>query len=134
MPSSRTLMLAGLRSRWTMLCSVCRFQRLRDLPRDRDGLVHGKAARMLLRRGGPRTIAPVGNQFVESSALHQLHDERTHAFSFFDPVNCAMFGWLRAASACASRANRSSRFLSPEKASGSTLSATSRFSRGSRPR
>src|SRR5437867_2942433 len=45
-----------------------------------------------------------------------------------------MFGWLRAAKTCASRLKRATRSGSARNASGSTLSATSRFSLVSRAR
>ena len=43
-PSGRTLMLAGFRSRWMTPCSCARLERLGDLPRDRQRLVQRNRA------------------------------------------------------------------------------------------
>ena len=63
-PSSRTLMFAGFRSRW-MMPARARFERLGDLPRDRQRLVQ---------RHGPRA-----SRSARVLALDQLHDQRAHA-------------------------------------------------------
>ena len=49
MPSGVILMLAGLRSRWTMPLLVRRVERVGDLPRDRERLVDRAAARCAIR-------------------------------------------------------------------------------------
>ena len=58
-PSARTLMFAGFRSRWTMPLLVRRFERLGDLPRDRQRLVE--------------RIGPARDALREIFTLDELH-------------------------------------------------------------
>ena len=72
-PSARSLMFAGFRSRWMMPSLVRRFERFGDLPRDRQRLVERhRAAR-----------DPLGEVF----ALDQLHHERVDAVRVLQPVD-----------------------------------------------
>ena len=77
-PSSRTLMFAGLRSRWMMPALVRRFERVRDLSRDRQRFVdRNRAPRDALR---------------EILAFDQLHHQRRAAGCSKTAKICAMFG------------------------------------------
>ena len=55
-------------------CSLGRFESLRDLPRDRQRLVHGHR--------------PVREAIGQRWTLDQLQHERLHAVRFFKAVNC----------------------------------------------
>ena len=52
---------------------VCRFKRVRDLRRDRQGLIDGERS--------------AGDAFGQCLAIHQLHDERAHRSALFEPMN-----------------------------------------------
>ena len=72
-PSARTLMLAGFRSRWMMPLLVRGFERVRDLLRDRQRFVErNRAARDPLR------------QIV---ALDEFHHEGVHARRLLEAVD-----------------------------------------------
>ena len=73
-PSGRTLMFAGFRSRWTMPLLVRRFERLRDLLRDRAAPHRSEST--------PRAM-PL-RQVV---ALDEFHHEGVHATGLLESVD-----------------------------------------------
>ena len=75
-PSGRTLMFAGFRSRWTMPCCVRGLERLGDLARDRAALRRSAAGR---RR----------DAIGERRPVDELEHERGRAVGFLEPVNAA---------------------------------------------
>ena len=56
------------------------FQRLRNLFRDRQGFIEGKT-------GGSERTRPTCDELRERRALDELHDQRTDAARFFEPVD-----------------------------------------------
>jgi hypothetical protein len=90
-PSGRTLMFAGFRSRWMTPAScaassasaIClamddallvrRFERVRDLPADRERIRDGERA--------------LNDAVGERLAVDQLHDQRPGARIFFEAIN-----------------------------------------------
>ena len=111
-PSGRSLMLAGFRSRWMMPCLVGRFERVRDLLRDRQRFV-----------GRDRTRAI---RSARRRAFHELQHQRAHAVRFFQPVDRARCSGDSARRAPALRVESREAVGIGGKDSGRTLSATSR--------
>ena len=97
-PSARSLMLAGLRSRWMIPCSCAASSASAICLRDRQRLVEGQRA--------------AGEALRQILALDQLHHQRATPPLSSRPWMWAMFGWFSAASVWASRVNRASRSAS----------------------
>ena len=95
-PSRRTLMFAGLRSRWTMPCSCA-----------------ASSASAICRAIGSASCerhADRGDASREVVAFDQLHHQRRDVAGVArGRRSAAMFGWLSAASVCASRSKRARR-------------------------
>ncbi len=119
-PSARTLMLAGLRSRWTMLSSCA-----------------ASSASAICFAIGNTSVSGIGPRAMiadrSSPSASSMTSARTGPDSSM-PWIPAMLGWFSAASVCASRVKRTSRSASSAKTSGRTLIATSRLSFVSRAR
>ena len=80
-PSARTLMLAGFRSRWTMPCSCAASSASAICLRDRRAL----------RRAAAR---PRRDAVGERLALDELHHERVHAARFLEAVDLRDVGMI----------------------------------------
>ena len=117
-PSSRTLIFAGFRSRWTIPCSCAACSAPAICRAIGSASSSGRA---------PRAI-----RCDEILSFDQLHHQSDAASALAGrstvPYTWAICGWLRAASIRASRAKRASLSGSRAKRSGITLIATSRCS------
>ena len=113
-PSSRTLMLAGLRSRWITPASWA-----------------ASSASAICFTIGSASSSGIGPSAIRSARVGPSTNSSTSArvpSASSIPWIWAMLGWLRLARICASRLNRASRSGSAAKASGRSFRATSRLS------
>ena len=113
-PSSRTLMLAGFRSRWITPAS-CATSNASAICLAIGSASSTGIGPLAIRsaRVGPSTSSSTSARVPSASSM---------------PWICAMFGWLRLARTCASRWNRANRSGSVAKASGRIFRATWRLS------
>ena len=79
-PSSRTLMLAGFRSRWTMPCSCAASMRLGDLPGDGDSFVNRDR--------------PLSDPLCQVRTGDELHDQRADRRAVLETVNLRDVGMV----------------------------------------
>ena len=80
-PSGRTLMLAGFRSRWTMPCSCA-----------------ASSASAICRAIGSASSSGIGPRAIRSASVgpfDQLEDEGVHAVGFFEAVDRADVGMVQ---------------------------------------
>ena len=109
-PSSRTLMFAGLRSRWITPASCA-----------------ASSASAICLPIGSASSSGIGPFEIRSARVGPSTSSSTSArvpSASSMPWMAAMLGWLRLARICASRVNRASRSGSAAKASGRIFSAT----------
>lgn len=96
------------------------FQRLGNLTRDRQNLVHWDW--------------PAGNAIRERLTVHEFHDERLDAIRFLQTINRRDLGMVQCREHFGFALKRANRSASAANDSGRIFSATSRFRRVSRAR
>ena len=111
-PSGRTLMLAGLRSRWMMPCSCAASS--------------ASAICFAIGSASSTGIGALRDPVRQRRPLDQLHHERADAVPLLQAVDLRDVRMVQRGQVLASRSNRASRSGSCAKASGSTLIATCR--------